>query len=439
MQISKYQGTMTDKTDLLKNDSKTFSVGKSINRSDAPAKAMGRFEYIDDLSFPGMLYAKILRSRHPHARITGIDTSRAESMPGVKAVLTAREIPVNSFGPSLQDQPLLADEKVRHMGDGVAAVAAVSSESAEEALDKIRIEYDPLPAVFDPIEAMSDNAPRVHGSDSNIYMRHRIRKGDAEEAISNASLVVEEHFSTQMVEHVSLEPHSSVVFWDAWNRLTVWGSIGRISLARTDMARVLSLPVNRIRVVATNVGGNFGGKNEITMEPVLALLAKKTGAPVKCTYTREEEFFASTTRHPFVMDYTTGVSKTGKILGRKIKIVADGGAYCSWSETTLGKASILSSGPYKIDNISVDGYAVYTNKTVGGAMRGFGAPQICFAYESHMDTIANKLGMDPLEIRLINAYDESSASPTGQMLHSVAIKKSLNAAADRFGWKEVNK
>ena len=189
-----------------------------------------------------------------------------------------------------------------------------------------------------------------------------------------------------------------------------------------------------VRIVATVVGGNFGGKNEITTEPVLGLLSKKTGRPVKCTFTRPEEFHSSTTRHPLIMDYKTGVTKDGKLLARKIRLVLDGGAYCSWSETTLGKACILSAGPYQIDNLYAEAFVVYTNKTMTGAMRGFGAPQVCFAYESHMDDIAADLGIDPLEIRLLNALEEGSLSPTSQKLHSVVVKDTLLQAAQRFGW-----
>jgi CO/xanthine dehydrogenase Mo-binding subunit len=193
---------------------------------------------------------------------------------------------------------------------------------------------------------------------------------------------------------------------------------------------------SKIRLVGTIVGGNFGGKNEITNEPILALLSKKTRRPVKCTFTRGDEFISSTIRHPFIMDYTSGVNKEGKILARKIRLVLDGGAYCSWTGTTIGKGSILAPGPYNIDNLLVEAYAVYTNKTTTGAMRGFGAPQVCFAYESQMDDIAEKLGMDPLEIRLRNAFSEGSSSPTSQVLQSVAVRESLIQASERFGWKE---
>jgi CO/xanthine dehydrogenase Mo-binding subunit len=322
------------------------------------------------------------------------------------------------------------------MGDAVAAVAAVNEEIAAAALKKIKVDYEPLPALFDPLEAMKESAPKIHEPRSNIYNQWRIEKGNVELALANADLVVEERFTTQMVDHAYMEPHASIALWEALSRLTVWSTLGRIFLIRADLGRVLKMPINRIRVVSTQVGGCFGGKNEMTLEPILALLAKKAGKPVKGVLTREEEFLSTTKRHPFVIDYITAVHKSGRILGRKVRLVADGGAYASWSETTLGKATILSSGPYKIDNFLAEGYAVYTNKTMTGAFRGFGAPQECFACESHMDSIAHRLRKDPLEIRLLNAFDEGSVSGTGQILHSVAVKDTLITAADRFGWKE---
>ena len=414
----------------------TPAVGQRATRPDARMHGLGQTRYIDDMAFPGMLYAKIKRAGVASARIISIDTSEAEAMPGVVAVLTGRDVPVNSFGPSFQDQPVLADERVFHAGDGVAAVAAVSEQIAEEALTKIKVEYEALPAVFDPLEAIKDDAPKVHATESNIYARKVIIKGDVEQALAASDHVFEGQYRTQMVEHVPIEPHASIALWDANGRVTVYSSLGRITLGRADLARTLRMPINRIRLVGTIVGGNFGGKNEITQEPVLALLSKKTGRPVKGVYTRSEEFIASTTRHPFIMDFKTGVNREGRILARKIRLVLDGGAYCSWSETTLGKAAILSVGPYRIDNVHVEACVVYTNKTMTGAMRGFGAPQVCFAYESQMDEIASALGIDPLEIRLRNAFETGSISPTGQVLDSVVVKESLLQAARRFGWKE---
>jgi len=353
----------------------------------------------------------------------------------VMAVLTGKEIPTNSFGPTFQDQPVLADPIVRHAGDGVAAVAAVTEQIANEALAKIVVEYEPLPVVLDPVAAMLEDSPKVHAPNSNIYATKVVRKGDIEKGFAESYRIFENRFSTQMIEHVSLEPHAAVADWDANGRLTIWATIGRITLARSDIARTLKLPMSRIRIVATIVGGNFGGKNEISQEPALALLSKKTGRPVKGVFTRGEEFTATTTRHPIIMDYKTGVTKEGRILARQIRLVLDGGAYCSWSATTLGKACILSPGPYKIDNVLAEAFVVYTNKTMTGAMRGFGAPQVCFAYESQMDDIAKALGKDPLEIRMLNAFDEGSSSPTGQLLHSVVVKETLRKAAERFGWE----
>ena len=414
----------------------TPAVGQRATRSDARLHGLGQTKYIDDLTFPGMIHAKILRSEYAHARIISIDVAAAEAMPGVLATLTGKEIPVNSFGPSLQDQPVLADTKVFHAGDGVAAVAAVTEEIAEAALAKIKVDYEPLAAVFDPLDAMKDDAPKVHHPDPNIYATKTVMKGDVEAGLAAADRIFERRYTTQMVEHVPLEPHATIAEWDPTGRVTLWSSLGRITLGRADVARTLEMPINRIRIIGTIVGGNFGGKNEITQEPILALLSKKTGRPVKGIFSREDEFISSTTRHPFIMDYTTGVMNDGTIVARKVRLITDGGAYCSWSETTLGKACILSPGPYNIENLLVEAYAVYTNKTMTGAMRGFGAPQVCFAYESQMDEIAHELGIDPLEIRLRNAFHEGSASPTGQVLEAVVVSESLNQAAERFGWKE---
>ncbi|MEK7878165.1 MAG: molybdopterin cofactor-binding domain-containing protein [Pseudomonadota bacterium] len=414
----------------------TPAVGQRATRPDGRLHGLGQTKYIDDLAFPGMLYARIKRAGIASARIKSVDTREAEAMPGVMAVLTGREIPVNSFGPSLKDQPVLADELVFHAGDGVAAVAAVTEQIANDALDRIKVEYEPLPAVFDPVEAMQEDAPKVHAPDGNIYATKLIKKGDVEKGFAESDHIFEGSYRTQMVEHVPLEPHASIAVWDPNGRVSIYSTLGRITLGRADIARTLKLPINRIRVIATIVGGNFGGKNEITQEPVLALLSKKTGRPVKGTFTRTEEFIATTTRHPIIMDYKTGVTKDGRLIARKVRLVLDGGAYCSWSETTLGKACILAAGPYNIDNLHAEAFVVYTNKTMTGAMRGFGAPQVCFAYESHMDDIAAALNIDPLDIRLLNAFEEGSPSPTGQVLHSVVVKDTLRTAAERFGWKE---
>ncbi len=416
----------------------TPAVGQRASRADGRLHGLGQTKYIDDMYFPNMLFAKIKRAGVASARIKSIDTKEAEAMPGVVAVITGRDIPCNSFGPSLKDQPVLADTRVFHAGDGVAAVAAETEQIATEALDKIKVEYEVLKPVLDPLESLKLETPGVHAPSANIYGHKIIKKGDVEKAFRESDHIFEGTFRTQMVEHVPLEPHSTIAQWDANGRVTIYSTLGRITLARADVGRTLGIPMSRVRIVATVVGGNFGGKNEITTEPALALLSKKTGRPVKCTFTRPEEFYASTTRHPLIMEYKTGVTKQGKILGRKIRLILDGGAYCSWSETTLGKACILSAGPYNIENIEAEAFVVYTNKTMTGAMRGFGAPQVCFAYESHMDDIAHALGIDPIDIRLLNAFEEGSISPTGQKLQSVVAKESILRAAKLFGWNGMD-
>jgi CO/xanthine dehydrogenase Mo-binding subunit len=411
----------------------TPAIGQSATRPDARLHGLGQTKYIDDIKFPNMIYAKVLRSEKAHAKIISIDTSEAEAMPGVYATVTGKEFANNSFGPTFQDQPVLADTVVRHRGDGVAAVAAVSEQVAQEALNKIKVVYEDLQVILDPLESLKDEV-LIHGPSTNIYSTKIIKKGDVEAGLAASDHVFTNRYQTQFVEHVPIEPHASIALWDGNGRVTVWSSLGRITLGREDMSRTLGIPQSKVRMIGTIVGGNFGGKNEITNEPILALLSKKTGRPVKCTYTRGDEFVSSTIRHPFTMDYTTGINNDGMIQARKVSIVLDGGAYCSWTGTTIGKGSILAAGPYNIANLQVESRAVYTNKTTTGAMRGFGAPQVCFAYESQMDEMAHALGIDPLEIRLKNAFKEGSLSPTSQTLHSVVVEESLLQAAEAFGW-----
>ncbi len=414
----------------------TPALGRRVVRADSRAYITGATRYADDLFLPGMLHAAFLHSAHAHARIRSIDTSGADQMPGVVATLTGNEIPVNSFGSTYQDQPVLATDRVRHHGELVAAVAAETEQQARDALSKIRVDYEPIPAVFDPLEAMAEGAPRLHGP-SNIYTSKTISRGDVEKGFAQSDRVFEGRYTTQMIEHAPMEPHAAVAEWDAGGRVRISTTLGRITLARTDLARTLAIPVGRIQVTASILGGNFGGKNEIRTEPALALLSRKTGRPVKGVYTRQEEFTSSTVRHPLIADYKTGVTAEGRLIAREVRLVLDGGAYASWSETTVGKAAILAAGPYRIPHIRVEGCAVYTNKTVAGAMRGFGAPQVCFAYESQMDEIARSLCIDPLELRLRNAFVEGSVSPTGQVLEAVGLTETLQTAARASGWRGV--
>lgn len=410
-------------------------VGKRRPRGDAHLQVTGRTVYGDDIVRPNMLHAKVLRSEHSHAKILSINTSKAEKYPGVRGVITAKDIPNNRFGFTHLDQPVLADDKVRCRGDAVAVVAAETVEIAEEAIRLIEVDYEPLPGIFDPIEAMKEDSLKVHGKD-NLITQIKIRDGNIDQGWEESDLIIEEDLTTQRVEHASIETHCSTAEVNLEGEIVVWSTVQRPFTIASDLAKILQLPMNRVRVIATNVGGGFGGKNETTMEPCAAILAMKTSRPVKINFTREDEFTATTIRHPYNINIKTGVKKDGTIIAREVKIICDSGAYVSWGESTLKKACVHACGPYIIPHVKVDGYFVYTNNPVGGAMRGFGVPQLGFAYEVHTDTIARKLEMDPLEFRLKNVMVDGSKMPTGQVIEAVTVKETIEKALELAGPKE---
>ena len=419
-------------------------IGKPIPRHDAWEKAFGLTSYAADFSLPGMLYGKVLRSKVPSARILSIDTSKAERLAGVKAVLTAKDVPQNesvtrfgqthAIGGGFEGlYRVLADKRVHYAGEPVALVAAETEKIAEKALGLIRVEYQPLPGVFDPLEAMRPDAPQVEEGKANIITHYEVVKGDVEEGFSQSDVIVENTYRVPFVDHAYMEPESGVAWIDENGVIVIRVSTQVIEHFR-GVADVLRLPHNRVRVIGTYVGGGFGGKEDITVESFLALLTRKTGRPVKLTYTREESILCHSKRHPYVMTYKTGAKKDGRLTALQARLVSDAGAYVYLSPWVLLYSMVNAAGPYRIPHVRVDGHTVLTNTIFTSANRGFGAPQVCFAYESQMDELAKKLRIDPVEIRKINYLKKGEALATGQVLeHHVGLEETTDRAACALG------
>ena len=426
-------------------------IGSSVVlRADAVQKVTGRAVYGPDLKVPGMLYGKVLRSPLPHARILNVDTSKAESLPGVKAVVTGKDLIVR-YGVIIQDQPCYCFDKVRYIGDPVAGVAAVDLDTAEEALKLIKVDYEELPPVFDPLEAMESDAPLVHEdlgtywhgpaffpmAGTNICNHFKLRRGDVDEGFQQSDFIVEDTFTTPMIQHCNLEPHVSMAKFEPSGQVTIWSNTQHPYTVRREVARFLNLPINRVRVIVTRVGGGFGGKVMLKVEPLCLVLAMKVKnfRPVKIALTREEEFHAtSTVRHPTITTIKAGVRKDGTLMAWKIKIILDTGAYADVGPIVTRSVGMSATGPYKIPHVWGDACCVYTNKPIAGAFRGLGVPQLLWAVDSMMDMLAEGIGMDPVEFRLKNALEEGDISATGQILHSVGIKECIRKAAEGIEW-----
>lgn len=428
-------------------------IGKSVPKVDAREKVTGGAIYGTDIKINGMLYGKVLRSPIPHARILHVDTSRAERLSGVKAVAIGRDLTA-TYGTCIQDQPYYCFDKVRYIGDPVAGVAAVDEDTAEEALDLIQVDYEELPAVFDPLEAMKPEAALVHENlgeywhppdyfpikGTNICNHFKLRKGDVEKGFCEADYISEDTFTTPMVQHCALEPHASIVQVDPSGRIIIWSSTQHPYTCVRELSRSLGLPMHKIRVIVPYLGGGFGSKIFLKVEPLCYVLALKVKnhRPVKITLTREEVFHAtSVVRHSSIIKIRSGVKKDGTLIARKIWLVYNTGAYAEAGPPTVRFSCVSSNGPYNIPNIHVDGYCVYTNMPIAGAFRGLGMPQVMWAVDSQMDILAEMVGMDPVEFRLKNALDLGSVTATGQVLKtSVGIKECIRKAADAIGWKE---
>ena len=424
---------MKEKTAL---DREPRWVGRPVSRKDGAGKVTGETKFFSDMIMPNMLWAKAVRSKYPHALIKRIDTAKAEAVPGVVTVLTHRDVPgLNAFGIIVPDQPALCFDKVRYLGDSVAVVAAESKEAAEAAAEQVEVDYAPLPVVSDPVEAMEPDAPRVH-ENGNIQRHAMIRVGDVEKAFRNASVVVENTFRTGRQMHMFLEPEAGLGMLDENGNIVLY--VGGQSPYRDQMqvSRALGIQPERVRVISTPVGGAFGGKEENTVQIHLALLTMKTKRPVKMVWTREESGFAGLKRHPMIITMRTAVNEDGELLANKVRIVADTGAYASLGPTVLDVAMENSVGPYRIPNIDIDAYLVYTNNGIAGAFRGFGAPQVNFAIETNLNIIAEKLGIDRLEIRKKNALREGDTGPFGYKIEgSVGIYETLLRAENSDIWK----
>ncbi|MBI2303374.1 MAG: molybdopterin-dependent oxidoreductase [Chloroflexi bacterium] len=412
-------------------------IGQRVERYGVRDKVCGRTKYAADIKLPGMLYAKVLRSPHHHARILSVDTREAEAVPGVAAVVTAKDVPgVNTQRPGSTGWTVLAEERAHFLGDAVAAVAAVSEEVAAQALSKIKVDYQPLPAVFDPFQALKEDAPRL-GKEGNLDYTRRLVKGNIEAGFAQADVIVENTYSTTHQEHAYLEPDAALAFYDDEGRLTVYACTQMSHSSQEGIAALLGLPSEAVRVIPTSVGGGFGGKYSEPCWLIAALLTYQCRQPVRLVYTREEVFLTTKKRQPFYMRFKTGATREGKLVALKGEIVANGGAYPIGVPPTadLPTSVAVSTGPYFYPNVFTEGKSVTTNVPKAGPFRGLGGKQICWAIEAQMDMMAQKLGLDPLEFRLQNAYHLGSVTATGLTLtDSVGIVRTIEVA--RGYWQE---
>ncbi len=428
----------------------TQVVGHPLPRVDAVEKVQGKAQYSVDLVLPHMLHGAFLRSPHAWARIVNVDTSQARRVTGVRAVVTGADFPY-SYGSTIKDRPFLATDQVRFAGEAVAAVAANSLEAAREAVERIKVEYEPLDPVLDPEEAMKSGAPLIHEKlgtykaseaakpvpGTNICSSFRLRRGDTEKGFAESDLVYEGTYRTQMVQHVCLEPHAAVAQWQAGSRrLTVW--VGTVSpfMSRKELADGLRIPMSNIRVIVPRVGGSFGSKMYLKAEPVAVALAWFTdGRPVKVVFDREDEF-TSCVKGPTITHIKTGVMRDGTLVARHVKTIWDTGGYADSGPRVTRNSGHTSAGPYRLPNVSIDGYTIYTNKNVSVPFRGYGTQELCWAYETHTDELAIKLGMDPLQFRMKNALRPGDHTSTGQEVDSTGLIQCLEQVQKATNWQK---
>ena len=432
-------------------------VGQSVYRRDAAQKVTGQILHVGNIEMPGLLHVAVLRSPYPHARITRIEKSRAEALNGVAAVITGADITAMSgvdpyFGPAFCDQPILAIDRVLHVGDMVVAVAAEDRRRAEDALQLIEVDYEPLPAVLDVLEAAKPGSPVVHeelrpagafadlahviaGEKSNICYHFKLRTGNVQKAFAEADHIFEDTFSSPPAQHMPMEPHVTLVYMDENEKINVWTATQTPSFVRTQLAATFGIPMNRVRVRVPYLGGGYGSKLYAKLEPLVTLLALTTRRPVRYALTREEEF-QTITKHGVIAKIKTAV-KDGAISARRCEVYFDTGAFAEIGPRIVHKSGYTSAGPYRIPNVWIDSYCVYTNKPPAGAFRGFGVPQVIWAYDSQMDTIARALSVDPVDFRMRHALDEGEPFATGTQVRSFGLKESIRQAAQAIEWSKA--
>lgn len=429
----------------------TSYVGTRAPRVDSVAKVSGAAKYAVDVSLPGMLHGAVARSPFPHARIVSIDTEAARNVPGVEAVVTGRDFP-HLYGSAIQDQPYLAIDRVRYAGEAVVAVAATTEAAAQEAARRVRVEYEELPAVLDMRGALAEDAPLVH-PDLHLYARgsheivphtnintlYRLSRGDIAAGLAAADLIVEGEYTAHALSHAALEVHAAVAQYEVTTGgYTLWVATDRPFFLRDVIATSLGLAGSDVRLIVTEVGGSFGGKGVPVAEAIAIALARHAGGrPVRVEFSREEDIVATQQRVPATMKMKTGVARDGHITARSAEVIWDSGAYTAHTVGVAIRGSQTIVGPYRVPNVELLSRQVYTNKSITGSYRGYGTTQVTWACESHMDEIAARLRIDPVQFRLQNAYEEGDSYLNGQVMHGVGIRKAIERASDEIEWGSV--
>jgi len=424
------------------------AIGSSYTRVDAEEKVAGGAVYAEDVQLPRMIYGVVVRSPHPHARISSIDTTEAEQMPGVRAVVTGRDLEMGYYGIDLQDQQMFALDKVRFVGEPVAAVAAATPDQAKEAAGRVHIEYEELAAVFDGEQALAADAPLVH-DDVNAYEHNwdseRVGnlcyqtwagRGDVDQGFADSDVVIEGTYQAPVAHPGSIEPHSSTAAIDPSGRVTVWTTNQKPFAVGSYLAQAFRRPVSEFKIVPTQIGGGFGGKLVMCVEPYAVLLAERAGVPVQVTLTREEEMATTTLRHSATIQLKTGVNRDGTLVAHQAKLLFDTGAYSGDGPTAVALGTLMATGPYRFEHVDITGVVAYTNNVPCGSVRCPAGPQLAFAVETHMDKLARAVNMDSLQFRLKNAWQDGDTTCTGQKLTAVGLTECLQAVADAFDWDQ---